>query len=426
MCNSNLRLVSTLESEPVQRVEPIQQRDYHQSSFGNYLLKSAFQPIISIPHRRAVGYEGLVRAYEQTTDELVSPFSLFATPKNSSEFLSLDRICRSLHAHNFSKQSRGNEWLFLNLDLQCLANEQPHPGFMTSLFKQTGLDPSRVVIEILESRVHDRDYLNYIVNHFKQLGCLIAIDDFGAGHSNFDRIWELEPDIVKLDRNLINRAARSAKVKRIFSGMVSLIHGTGSLVLVEGVETREEALVTIEVNADLVQGYYFAHPKQDILEQSEFDGTLTELLQVQKQNWLMQTTALDEHFSRFHKYYSKALSAFQQGQSFKDSVELVFKEPKAVRCYLLDEAGLQIGKTIKSPHHELNRIDRYKPLLSGDKANWSQKHYHYRAIHHPGKLQISRPYLSLTGGHLCITVSKAVEIDQKLYVYCCDLDWQDE
>ena len=48
------------------------------------------------------------------------------------------------------------------------------------------------------------------------MGCLIAIDDFGAGHSNFERIWDLEPDSVKLDRSLVSRAANSSKAKRIW------------------------------------------------------------------------------------------------------------------------------------------------------------------------------------------------------------------
>jgi len=93
----------------------------------------------------------------------------------------------------------------------------------------SGIAPHRVVIEILESEINDQAYLKDLIKHFRNMGCLIAIDDFGAGHSNFDRIWELEPDIVKIDRSLIKRAAINSKVKRILSGMESLIHEAGSL-----------------------------------------------------------------------------------------------------------------------------------------------------------------------------------------------------
>jgi EAL domain-containing protein (putative c-di-GMP-specific phosphodiesterase class I) len=94
--------------------------------------------------------------------------------------------------------------------------------------------------------------LKRFISHFRQLGCLIAIDDFGAGHSNFDRIWDLQPDIVKIDRRLIQDAGHSRRVERILTGIVSLLHEAGSLVVVEGVETEDEALVAIAANADMV------------------------------------------------------------------------------------------------------------------------------------------------------------------------------
>ncbi len=46
------------------------------------------------------------------------------------------------------------------------------------------------------------------------MGCLLAIDDFGAGHSNFERVWNLKPDIVKLDRTLLVRALSSDKTQK--------------------------------------------------------------------------------------------------------------------------------------------------------------------------------------------------------------------
>jgi EAL domain-containing protein (putative c-di-GMP-specific phosphodiesterase class I) len=112
-------------------------------------------------------------------------------------------------------------------------------GFMSNLFSLSEVRPEHVVIEILESEIKDRAYLKTLIAHFREMGCLIAIDDFGAGHSNFDRIWELEPDIVKIDRQLISSAEKSPKVKRILKGIVALIHEAGSLVVIEGIENAE-------------------------------------------------------------------------------------------------------------------------------------------------------------------------------------------
>ena len=73
------------------------------TSFEGFTLSSAFHPIISIPHRRAVGYEALIRAKDEK-GKPCSPLSLFSLPRSSVEVLALDRTCRQLHINNFSGQ----------------------------------------------------------------------------------------------------------------------------------------------------------------------------------------------------------------------------------------------------------------------------------------------------------------------------------
>lgn len=400
------------------------EQQLYSTNYKEFVLKSAFQPIISIPHRRIVGYEALIRP-ENKLGHRVSPQALFDNAEGSKETLELDRVCRNLHVHNFSFQKAKHKWLFVNLDSQSISQNQPDPGFMQHLIESSGIHPSQIVVEILESHVSDRSYLVNFIRSLKKLGCLIAIDDFGAGHSNFDRVWELEPDIVKVDRSLIVRAAISTKVKRVLSSIVSMIHGAGSLVILEGIETREQALLAIEVNADMVQGFYFAKPEYLINPGLHLDNLLSELLNEQRASTQKQGLVLDAHFRRFNSYYEKAIKQFIKGESFEESVQIIFNEERAVRCYLLDADGHQIGQNVHSPKLVLESSIRFKPLAMSDNANWSQKHYHYRAMRHPGKLQITSPYLSLTGSHMCITVSKAVDILGSTYVFCCDLDWRD-
>ncbi|RAG59900.1 EAL domain-containing protein, partial [Burkholderia multivorans] len=60
---------------------------------------------------------------------------------------------------------------------------------------------------------------------------LIAIDDFGTGFSNFDRVWRARPDIVKLDRSLVERSTWSPEDRRIMHHLVSMLHQAGAMVL---------------------------------------------------------------------------------------------------------------------------------------------------------------------------------------------------
>ncbi len=110
----------------------------------------------------------------------------------------------------------------------------------------------------------------------RQMGFLIALDDFGAGHSNFDRVWSIKPDIVKLDRSLVAGLAQDRSRQRVVAQMVSLLHECGSLVLMEGVETHDEALVALESDVDFVQGYYFGRPQPEVLA-SECSPRIIEL-----------------------------------------------------------------------------------------------------------------------------------------------------
>ncbi|RTE64299.1 EAL domain-containing protein [Amphritea opalescens] len=388
-------------------------------------MASHFQPIYSIAHRRAIGYEGLIRA-TSPQGLAIPPAELLALPANSQEMLGLDRLCRSLHVENFTAQSANNEWLFVNLDAQSLLNEQPEIGFTQQLLTQSGLSPHRLVIEILETEVQDIDYLKHFIDYFHQLNCLIAIDDFGAGHSNFDRIWQLEPDIVKLDRNLIREAALSKRAERILSGIISLLHQTGSLVIVEGVETEREAEVAIAANADMMQGFYFARPAPLLTADNNTCDIIDQLLHNQHHQRSQRSQSKASSLQRIESLFQLALDDLKTHQNLQQSSAQIFCNPHAVRCFLLDESGYQTQSTLNAFHHRQRIQLRFAPLICGDKGNWSHRPYHHRALEQPGTTIVSDPYLSVADSQMCITLSQALKIDNQWQVFCCDLDWHDE
>ncbi len=69
-----------------------------------------------------------------------------------------------------------------------------------------------------------------------------------------------------------------------------------------------------------------------------------------------------------------------------------------------------------------HRLDpRFRPLENTDQADWYRQHYLRRALRHPGELQVTRPYLSVTGAHMCITLSRAFVYGDRTLVLCCDI-----
>jgi hypothetical protein len=111
------------------------------------------------------------------------------------------------------------------------------------------------------------------------------------------------------------------------------------------------------------------------------------------------------------------------GVSLQDAAAEIFSLDQALRCYLLDGAGVQIGENVVSPKAASHRDPRHDPLRTARGANWSHRHYFRRALANPSKTQTSRPYVSLTDPGMCVTLSRTVRSGGELAVLCSDLGY---
>ncbi|HUX91283.1 MAG TPA: EAL domain-containing protein [Gallionellaceae bacterium] len=387
-------------------------------------LTSHFQPIFSLVHKRPVGYEALLRA-QDPTGKNIPPLAIFNRVRDEEEIVFLDRLCRNLHLRNFLPTADDNSWIFLNVNPQVTVGGRRYGPYFGDLLERYQIPPYRIVIEILESNIHDESLLAEAVNYYKDLGCLIAIDDFGAGHSNFDRIWRLSPQIVKLDRSMMLQAANNISVKRVLPNLVSLLHESGSLVLMEGIETEHEALIAMDSGIDFVQGYYFGKPEKSLLC-TEHEAELLPNLCESFKNFTRQNT------EKYHNELRDYVGRFQQtarlienGATAEHACFELLKQPKAERCYLLNHEGRQLGSNLASPLRKTWNDPRFNPLADARDAIWSRRPYFRRAIGNPGEVQISRPYLSIAGANMCVTLSLMINTGPSIQVLCCDLDWNE-
>jgi len=276
-------------------------------------------------------------------------------------------------------------------------------------------------MEIVEQATDDAEKLKETVAYYKQLGCLTAIDDFGAGHSNFERIWNLSPDIVKLDRTLLTRATEDHKARKILNGIVSLLHQSGCLVLLEGVETREQALIAIDAGVDFVQGFFFRRPSIDLAELSRAPANFDDLLDEYKtrnQVTLDPTRQLVDFFSGF---FRKAVDKLGGGSDMHQACVELLNHPAVSRCYLVDDQGIQIEDTLVSDSGARSLDPRFKPLESTSSADWFRQQYLRQALAQPESLHVTSPYLCVTGAYMCVTLSLGYYQNGKLRVLCCDI-----
>jgi EAL domain-containing protein (putative c-di-GMP-specific phosphodiesterase class I) len=150
--------------------------------------------------------------------------------------------------------------LFLNAYPAAAVEDPHHPEVFARMINFYNVSPEDVVVEILETGVDDEVQLSDAAKLYRKMGCKIAIDDFGVGYSNFDRLWRLQPDIVKLDGSIIHSAARDQHARIVLANMVKLVKECGAKIAIEGIEDSTEAKLAVDVGADYLQGYFFGRP----------------------------------------------------------------------------------------------------------------------------------------------------------------------
>ncbi len=390
--------------------------------YAGLLLHSAFQPIFSLLHRRAVGFEGLIRAAD-AGGQPVSPAMLFEAARSAGQGVTLDRLCRRLHVHNFTTflpaSAPAAGWLFLNVAPEVAIGGHRLGPFFHDLLQQCQLPPERVVVEVLESASGEGG-LREAMAFYRDLGCLVAIDDFGAGHSNFSRLVELQPDIVKLDRALVVRAGSDGRAQRMLHNLVALLHEAGSLVLAEGVESEAEGVAVLDAGVDLVQGWLFGHPLAAPQVSCE-TAALEQLIAVAGEDAEVLARRDQTLLDGAYRAFEQALLRYAAGQPLAQACSGLLGRADVLRCYQLDDNGIQRGNNLPGRARAALEDPRFKPLQQADGVDWSRRPYFRRALASPGRIRTSRPYFSITDARLCVTLSCTVTRAAGRQVLCCDL-----
>ncbi len=216
-----------------------------------------FQPIVD---RKGdiVKYEALIRMrkFIDGKEQLVSPhFFLDAAVKTRQyETLTLIMIEKS-----FKYMYALHKPFSLNLSFNDMLNEEVLEALRHNIEKYGS--GNQLTVEILESEnVEDYVAIKNFIKSFKKLGVEIAIDDFGSGFSNFAHLFEIEPDIVKIDGSLIKNIDTDKKSYEFVKSIVQLARTLGIKTLAEFVSNESIYHITYELGIDYFQGYYFSPP----------------------------------------------------------------------------------------------------------------------------------------------------------------------
>ena len=215
-------------------------------------LWMAFQPIVRVADRALYGYEALMRTKEPA---LPHPGAVLDAAERLDRVLALGAHVRARSAAPVADTGE-HVALFVNLHASELADDA-----LLATDAPLSRMATRVVLEVTERASLDHvDDVRGRVRALREMGYRIAVDDLGAGYAGLTSFTLLEPDVVKLDMDLVRGIDTHRTKRSIVGSMVTLCHEMGATVVAEGVETEAERDALIDLGCDLLQGYLLAKP----------------------------------------------------------------------------------------------------------------------------------------------------------------------
>lgn len=379
-----------------------------------------FQPIVSVRDARTVGVEALSRG--AAGGDLTAPQTLFAAAEREGVSRELDKLCSRKALETFAPLHKAHPELVLFINIHAAALEDLFsPDGLVRHAERLDIDPKAIATEILESNVGDAARLRRTVTQLRAEGVLVVMDDVGVGHSNFERLIDIRPDIIKIDKGIVCDLHKDYYRREIFRMLIGLADGLGGWVIAEGVEAEEEALVALELQADMFQGFHFGHP------QATF-APGTPHLQRTAAAFRRYTTGVTEGGRRRTEARREVLTALAQQLEGcpEDAFEPLLAEATArhqvlLSAFILDETGVQVTGTAWSAEGvEKQKALIFKPSSKG--KSHALQEYYYLLIDAGLDPFETRPHVPLPTGELAVTLSTTFRDDAHTrFVLCAQL-----
>jgi len=220
-------------------------------------VTAIFQPIVD-GERRIVGCEALAR-WRRDDGSLVPPDEFLPVLADNGQ---TPLVNRAMLTQAFGFAARFNDvadapFVAVNIGSASFASTDL-PALVAELLHRSNVDPGRVVIEITESEGLDTDSLGDTAAALQALGVRLAIDDFGSGYSNLQRLTQLPISYLKLDRSMINSVV--GPIRPIARGVIEFARASGIGIIAEGIETEQQFLTMRRLGANHFQGYVHGRP----------------------------------------------------------------------------------------------------------------------------------------------------------------------
>ena len=230
-------------------------RDGLQSPFE---FSFGYQPIVDLVSRSIFAHEALVRG---PAGEPAGSVLGRISDANRYHF---DQACRVVAidlACDLGLIERGSEKLSINFLPHAVYRPEVCIQTTLQIARKRGLDVGHVIFEVTEGdRIEDGPWFAQILREYKRQGFLTAIDDFGAGYAGLRLLADFQPDLIKLDMDLVRNVDKLPARQAIARAVIRMAQDMRIALVVEGIETPGERDFFLHEGVHLFQGFLFARP----------------------------------------------------------------------------------------------------------------------------------------------------------------------
>ncbi|MBM9510350.1 EAL domain-containing protein [Streptomyces sp. KK5PA1] len=231
---------------------------------GEFFIE--YQPLIALEDGSIRGAEALVR-WCHPVHGVLGPDRFIPLAESTGQIVPLGRWVLQAAARQARSWQSPDGGCAPHVNVNLSPMQLHHPDLVAEVARaldESGLPPASLCLEVTESALigADEDALKPL-RRIADLGVEIALDDFGTGYSNLSSLRWLPVSVLKLDRAFTRGLRHSPPDpvdSKIVEGIVSLAHGLGLTVTVEGVETRAQAEQLRALGCDTGQGWYYGRP----------------------------------------------------------------------------------------------------------------------------------------------------------------------
>ncbi|WP_404331326.1 EAL-associated domain-containing protein [Mesobacillus maritimus] len=330
-----------------------------------------FQPIFSADEHRIVAYEILGRY--QTEDGPISLGPFFQDKEIPEEYrLEVDLTVLD-KAFKKAVHLEKDILYFINRDAELLIHDEDEKLLQLILsFGEQGLTPKQIVLEVSERNADgELEDLGHLLSYYRTYGMKIAIDKMGNDSSHLDRISQLEPDILKVDLQVMKSTAAGPAYQNILFSLSMLARKIGAALLFENIETVFQLQFAWRNGGRYYQGFYLKEPQPEFLDRR----ILKERLKQECHEFILsEKKRIENLFSLREEFEIKVQETLSRNRKIEDYtqlLEILAKEldEMAFRMYICDEDGFQ-----KSPNLFKAR-DEWIIQPEYVEKNWSWRPY---------------------------------------------------